>query len=194
MGGGDADPVTRLVGTLTGLGAELEAIKHSIGSIAAASPRSAELTSEVRGLRGTLLEAAGKAAAAAAAKTAERPAETSWESWLGPRLDALAAWLAESHRGRASEIEGWLGPRLDALSASMHAAATAAHGARGGDKVIDTQALLAQFRRIEDTLRPVVGAAAEQRAGDTLLANQMVQIIELLEQLGARLGNGRPRE
>jgi hypothetical protein len=62
--------------------------------------------------------------------------------------------------------------------------------------VIDSQALLAQFRRIEDTLRPVVGAAAEQRADGTLLANQMVQIIELLEQLGARIGNGgrRPHE
>ncbi len=63
------------------------------------------------------------------------------------------------------------------------------HGPHGGDnKVIDSQALLAQFRRIEDTLRPVIGAAAEQRAGGTLLANQMVQIMELLEQLGARIG------
>jgi len=33
----------------------------------------------------------------------------------------------------------------------------------------------------------VVGAAVEQRAGDTLLANKTVQIIELLEQLDARL-------
>jgi hypothetical protein len=167
--------VTRLVGTLSGLGAELEAIKHALSLISSARPT--ELTSEVRELRGTIL------AAAAAAK----PADSSWESWLGPRLDALAAWLAESHRGRASEIESWLGPRLDALAAGMHAAA-AAPGPRGGERGLDTQALLAQFRRIEDTLRPVVGAAAEQRAGDTLLANQMVQIIELLEQLG----NGRP--
>ncbi|HWO22153.1 MAG TPA: DNA repair ATPase [Kofleriaceae bacterium] len=218
MGGGDADPVTRLVGTLTGLGAELDAIKQSIAAAAAAS-QPAELTAEVRELRGTLLAAAGKVAEqaersaeraaratekaatqaaqatekAAAQKAAEK-GDTSWESWLGPRLDSLAAWLAESNRGRAAEIEGWLGPRLEALTASMHAAASASHGPRGSDKVIDSQALLAQFRRIEDTLRPVVGAAAEQRAGGTLLANQMVQIIELLEQLGARLGNGRSHE
>jgi hypothetical protein len=40
---------------------------------------------------------------------------------------------------------------------------------------------------------PVVGAAVESRAGDTLLANKMVQIIELLQALESRLGNGRPR-
>jgi hypothetical protein len=178
MGGGDADPVTRLVGTLSGLGAELDAIKQALSTISAARP--VELTSEVRELRGAVLAAAGKAA--------ERAGDTSWESWLGPRLDALAAWLAEIQRGRAAEIEGWLGPRLDALAAGLRAAP--AHGPRGSDLVVDSQALLAQFRRIEDALRPVVGAAAEQRAGDTLLANQMVQIIELLEQRGARLGNG----
>jgi hypothetical protein len=50
------------------------------------------------------------------------------------------------------------------------------------------QELLAQVRRIEDTLVPVVGAAVEQRAGDQALALKMVQIIELLEQLDARLG------
>jgi hypothetical protein len=184
MGGGDADPVTRLVGTLSGLGAELDAIKQALAAISAARP--VELTSEVRELRGAVLAAAGRAA--------ERAGDTSWESWLGPRLDALAAWLAESHRSRAVELEGWLGPRLDALTAGLRSA-VASHGPHGGEhKVIDSQALLAQFRRIEDTLRPVVGAAAEQRAGDTLLANQMVQIIELLEQLGARLGDGRPRE
>jgi hypothetical protein len=52
---------------------------------------------------------------------------------------------------------------------------------------IDAQRLLEQVRRIEQSLVPVVGAAVEQRAGDTLLANKMVQIIELLEQLDARL-------
>ena len=193
MGGGDADPVTRLVGTLSGLGAELDAIKQAMSQLASARP--IELTAEVRELRGALIAAAGKAA-----ERADKAADHTWEGWLGPRLDSLAAWLAESNRGRATEMESWLGPRLDALAVAMNAAAKqAAHAPRvgsgsGSDKVIDTQALLAQFRRIEDTLRPVVGAAAEQRAGDTLLANKMVQIIELLEQLDARLGNGRPRE
>src|SRR5690606_13331381 len=123
---------------------------------------------------------------------AHKATDATWEGWLGPRLDALAAWLAESSRSRATELEGWLGPRLDALAAGVQAAATP--GPRGGDpRVLDTQALLAQFRRIEETLRPVAGAAAEQRAGDTLLANKMVQIIELLEQLGARIDLGRGR-
>ncbi len=61
----------------------------------------------------------------------------------------------------------------------------AARGARGGaaGNVIDAHQLLAQSRRIEQSLIPAVGAAVEQRAGAALLANKMVQIIKLLEQL-----------
>ena len=90
------------------------------------------------------------------------------EAWLGPRLDALAAWLAETVKTRA---------------------ATAAAPAQitGAASSIEAQQLLQQVRRIEQSLVPVVGAAVDQRAGDTLLANKMVQIIELLEQLDARL-------
>ena len=51
----------------------------------------------------------------------------------------------------------------------------------------DAAAFAAQIRRIETSLVPVVSAAIDQRAGDTLLANKMVQIIELLEQLDSRL-------
>ena len=183
MGGNEADPVTKLVGTLSGLGAELDAIRQSING-----SKQPELTSEVRELRGAVLQAAGKAA------------ESSSEQWLGPRLDALAAWMADSLRSRAptGEIEGWLGPRLDALAESLRTHAKSSNGDSPhghGNKMIDAEALLAQVRRIEDTLVPVVGAAVEQRAGDTLLANKMVQIIELLEQLDARLvGNGRRPE
>ena len=165
MGGGDADPVTKLVGTLSGLGAELDAIKRTIAS---SSPT--DLTSEVRALRGSLLQAAGKAS------------ESSSETWLGPRLDTLTAWLAEATRGRPDELQGWLGPRLDALTDSL---ARPTNGdSHGGNHA---EALLSQVRRIEETLVPVVGAAVESRAGDTLLANKMVQIIELLQQLDTRL-------
>ena len=56
------------------------------------------------------------------------------------------------------------------------------------------QLLLSQIRRLEDTLVPVVGAAVESRAGDQVLAQKMVQIIELLEQLDARISLAfRPR-
>ncbi len=109
MGGGDADPVTRLVGTLSGLGAELDAIKQALGTLAGAS-HPAELASEVRALRGAVQHAGQGRRAARAARRA----------LLGdlarPRLDGLAAWLAESQRSRTTELEGWLGPRLDALS------------------------------------------------------------------------------
>ncbi|MEJ7598350.1 MAG: DNA repair ATPase [Kofleriaceae bacterium] len=153
MGGSDADPVTKLVGTLTGLGTELGTIRDTIGS-------------------------------AAAAHTAD-----SDEGWLGPRLDNLAAWLAESHKSGSSSLETWLAPRLDALAHALRPVVTGpSHDPN--NLVVDAKSILAQVRRIEDTLRPVVGAAVEQRAGDTLLANKMVQIIELLEQLDARLSNG----
>ena len=51
-----------------------------------------------------------------------------------------------------------------------------------------------QVKMIERTLVPIVQAAITDRGSSQALALQMVQIIELLEQLGARLGNGRPRE
>jgi hypothetical protein len=154
MGGGDDDPVTRLVGTLSGLGAELGAIKSALGSVGG----SAELGKEMRELRGAITLWAKQASADAATRDPE--------DWLAPRLDTLA----ESLRARPNGNGGGNG--------NGDHAAPAASAAE----------LLAQVRRIEETLVPVVGAAVEQRAGDQALALKMVQIIELLEQLDARLG------
>jgi len=169
MGGAADDPVTRLVGTLSGLGVELGAIRGALGT---ANP--AELTDELRALREAMLRAVMRTSADAAQRD---PA-----AWLGPRLDALADSL-----------------RTSAAHVAAQAAHVAAQAARGGGpgggpatgavsgSVIDAQQLLGQIRRIEQSLVPVIGAAVEQRAGDTLLANKMIQIIELLEQLDARL-------
>ncbi|MCE9573190.1 MAG: DNA repair ATPase [Deltaproteobacteria bacterium] len=154
MGGGDADPVTKLVGTLSGLGAELEKIGKTLGT----SSHAAELGQELRALRDVVVLVAKKASADAVSRDPQ--------AWLGPRLDALAASLRES-------------------------VARVADAAPGSEPGFDADALLAQVRRIEDSLVPVVGAAVDQRAGDAVLANQMVQIIELLEQLDARLSLGR---
>ena len=144
MGGGADDPVTRLVGTLSGLGVELGTIREALGN---SSPT--ELTGEVRQLREAILRAVMKTSAEAASR----------------------------------DLEPWLRPRLDTLAESLRAA--------GRDKptgsVPDAGQILAQVRRIEQSLVPVIGNAVEQRAGDTLLANKMVQIIELLESLDARL-------
>ncbi|KAB2902739.1 MAG: AAA family ATPase, partial [Kofleriaceae bacterium] len=153
MGGGDDDPVTRLVGTLSGLGAELGAIKSALGSVGG----SAELGKEMRELRSAITLWAKQASADAATRDPE--------DWLAPRLDTLA----ESLRARTSSGNGGNG------NGDHAGAASAAE-------------LLAQVRRLEETLVPVVGAAVEQRAGDQALALKMVQIIELLEQLDARLG------
>ncbi|MCX5745142.1 MAG: DNA repair ATPase [Proteobacteria bacterium] len=141
MGGAGDDPVTRLVGTLSGLGTELGTIGKHI---------------------------------------ADKPLPGDSEAWLGPRLDSLAAWLADTVREHLAE------PKGIAASSSPGASGEAASGTPARSEA-DTQQLLAQIRRIEQSLVPVVGAAIEQRAGDTLLANKMVQIIELLEQLDARL-------
>ncbi len=126
LGGHDADPVTKLASTLSGLGADLG--------------------SELGAIRST----------------------------LGNRLD-----------------EGSLAERLDRLSESLHALAARPqqvavhpappapampHDVRSGDSW-DAASLLAHIKRIE----------REQRGNDTVLANKMVQIIELLEQLDARL-------
>ena len=141
LGGAADDPVTRLVGTISGLGTQLDTRLGALGSPL--------LAQEVRELRGAL------------AKGLE--ARDS-EAWLGPRLDALAAWLAETFRKQ-------LGTPTPA----------------GPGPVIDAQALLSQFRRLEQSLQPVLATAAENRGDTNVLANKMVQIIELLEQLDSRL-------
>jgi hypothetical protein len=150
MGGGADDPVTRLVGTLSGLGAELGAIKGAVTLWAKQSSADA--------------------------------ATRDPEDWLAPRLDTLAESL-RAHAARPVEVT----PRGNGGGGNGNGdhAASAASAASAAE-------LLAQVRRIEETLVPVVGAAVEQRAGDQALALKMVQIIELLEQLDARLGgNGR---
>ncbi|MBK9032671.1 MAG: DNA repair ATPase [Myxococcales bacterium] len=152
MGGAADDPVTRLVGTLSGLGVELASIRTALAGASA----SAELGGEVRALRQAVVTAAQRATADDAARDPE--------GWLGPRLDALAASL------RAA-VER---PATDALSGA-------------GISGPSAEQLLGQIRRLEDTLVPVVGAAVDQRAGDQALAQKMVQIIELLEQLDARI-------
>ncbi|HEX3761581.1 MAG TPA: hypothetical protein VHW23_22945 [Kofleriaceae bacterium] len=175
MGGAADDPVTRVVGTLSGLGAELGAIRDAVGSAAPG----AVLADELRALR---------EAVAGAAPTADLADEL-----RALREAILRSVMRTSAEAAAHDPERWLGPRLDALTDSLRAAASAHPPQAGGlagavaGGVIDAQQLLAQVRRIEQSLVPVVGAAVEQRAGDTLLANKMVQIIELLEQLDARL-------
>ena len=167
MGGAADDPVSRLVGTISGLGTDLQTLGP------------APMVAEVRELREALLRTLAKPVAPSPPPPASDP-----EKWLGPRLDALAEGL--EHR----DSEAWLGPRLDALAAWL-AETFRKHSeplpSKAGPDVIDARELLEQVKRIERSLVPVVGAAVDQRAGDTLLANKMVQIIELLEQLDARL-------
>jgi hypothetical protein len=133
MGGSDADPVTKLAGTMTGLATELG---ERLGAIHA-SLGNAQLASELRSLRDALQAIVERPAPAPV--VTERVVEKS----------------SDKHNG-----DNW-----------------------------DAAAVAAQIRRIESSLVPVVSAAVDQRAGDTLLANKMVQIIELLEQLDARLVN-----
>jgi hypothetical protein len=74
LGGGDADPVARLLG---GLGDELAALRGALGE----SSRTAELTGEIRALREAVVRMAKSATADAAARDVE--------DWLAPRLDSL---------------------------------------------------------------------------------------------------------
>jgi MoxR-like ATPase len=152
MGGAADDPVTRLVGTLSGLGKELD------------------------GIADTLRLAANHVTASAATRDVG--------PWLAPRLDALTAAIAQS--APRSDAETWLGPRLDNLAAWLadslrqRPATPPAPAPAAAPSIVDVSQVLAHLRRIEASLAPVAGA-------DTVLANKMVQIIELLEQLNAQL-------
>ena len=131
---------------------------------------------------------------------ARRWAEIKSELVRTRRMGGSDADPATRIAGTLTGIATELGERLSALHASLQAIATRpAAPPVVLEKVIekpaaggivdnwDAAAVAAQIRRIEASLVPVVSAAVDQRAGDTLLANKMVQIIELLEQLDARL-------
>ena len=188
MGGGDADPVTRLVGTLSGLGSdlggELGALRSTIGDGAG----TVTLATEVRQLREAMLLAAKSASATAA--------ERDPEGWLGPRLDALA----ESLR---AQLERPLALATPVPAAALPAALPAGHagnagngnGGNGGAASDNWEIaeLLAQVRRIESSLAPVVSAAVDQRGSDMFLAGKLVKILEMLEDLDARLSKAPAR-
>jgi hypothetical protein len=160
--------MTKLAGTITGiatdLNSELGAIRSTLGNATA----TAALGAEIRDLRDAVLHLTKRSADEAAARDPQH--------WLGERLDTL------THSLRA------LAERPQQVA--VHRAAPA-HGGNGnggahGDNW-DAAQLMAQVKRIETFLVPMVNAAVEQRGTDTVLANKMVQIIELLEQLDARL-------
>jgi hypothetical protein len=160
MGGAADDPVARLVGTLSGLGKELDAIADTMRLAAnhvTASAASRDVAPWLAPRLDALTQALAAQATQATQQAAPKPADT--ESWLGPRLDNLAAWLADSLRQQR---------------------AAPAPAPSAGPSVVDVSQVINHLRRIEASLEPVAGA-------DTVLANKMVQIIELLEQLNAQL-------
>jgi hypothetical protein len=159
MGGSEADPVTKLVGTLNGLGTDLSS---ELGQLRSALGNSDSLNTEIRDLRDAVLHLTKR--------TTEEAAARDPQQWLGQKLDALAKSLrALAERPQQVEVRQ----------------ATAPNGGNGDNW--DAAQLLAQVKRIETFLMPVVKHANEQRNVDTVFANKMVQIIELLEQLDARL-------
>jgi hypothetical protein len=120
------------------------------------------LNTEIRDLRDAVLHLTKR--------TTEEAAARDPQQWLGQKLDTLAKSLrALAERPQQVEVRQ----------------ATAPNGGNGDNW--DAAQLLAQVKRIETFLMPVVKHANEQRNVDTVFANKMVQIIELLEQLDARL-------
>ncbi len=308
MGGASDDPVTRLVGTLSGLGAELGGIRGALASAGTGRELTGTLTGlgaelstrltavgaelgAIRGALGTVGSGAelvetlgGLAKQLAAIRMALGQSGSGAElnrsvAALGEELAAIKTALGQAGGGGGEvgeelrqlrstmiaiakkivnetttrDAETWLAPRLDALAASLQAAATrtpeearrdhgggAAAGSAvglgaglgrggngspppivtgghvsgygddpatvpaggispslgggtsasipgGGGGAITTESLVAQLRRLEQTLMPMVGASVGQQGGDLALAIKMNQIIELIEQLSFRL-------
>ena len=98
----------------------------------------------------------------------------------------LAALRTAREHGLDALAEGLHKQAVTMAAAAQEALAkTSSNGGPRGDIDDHTNAnaewLLAQVRRIESTLVPVVNAAVQQRESDSVLANKMVQIIELLD-------------
>ncbi len=116
------------------------------------------LGGELRDLREAVTAAAAQARPAADAAAGGAGVE----AWLAPRLDALAARLAEQ------------------LEQPTHVVVR--YPTDGISNVLEQQIQL-----IERSLVPVVQAAIHQRGEDQILSAQVARVIELLEQLDARV-------
>jgi hypothetical protein len=190
-GAGDGRPAA----VLATVASELGAIRGALGGLGGGG----ELGEELRQLRTTIV--------AIARKIVNESMTRDPETWLGPKLDALAAGL-QAHAARRIEVAVLREAFGDgaAAAAGSGAAAIAArtaghvsgyadddpgHGTSatvpGGAGPLTTEALLAQLRRLQSTLAPAVHAAGEQRAGDSTLTARVTQILTLLEQLEHRL-------
>lgn len=130
-----------------------------------------------------LAELRGTATPEQARRWDEIRAEHLRQRRMGGRDADPVTKLAGVLTGLATDLNG----SLAAIRATIEGAARPERPAPTGESSWDAAHMLAQLRRIETFLLPVVRAANEQRGTDTALANKMVQIVELLEQLDARL-------
>ena len=101
---------------------------------------------------------------------------------------AAAARSPRDAAAGAGDVAAWLGPRLDALAARLDqqldkpAHVVVRYPTEGVSQVLEQQIQL-----IERSLVPVVQAAIHQRGEDQILSAQVARVIELLEQLDARV-------
>jgi len=190
MGGGDDDPVTRVTGSLGGLGQQLEAIQDAIGTAVSRM----DDDEKTHALEPTLREI-GKALATAG----EKPDPTSEKleqltGLLGEHLPALAK---REDKG-LSEALSKLVPALDKIARPELDVYVANEAPPGVEELLAQQVAI-----VERTLVPLVRTTTRNLEDGKAIGAKLDQLLLLLEQLDTQLratgaidisGFGEPEE
>ncbi len=195
QGGGDDDPVTRLTGTLGGLGRELEGIRDTLLT---AADRAAE-------------HADARAAADAQARQADRARQAA-EAQRGEeaaRAAAARATAAEAGSASGSALMAAIGPQLTTLQAALErlanpkvevtveapavtVAAPAGGPGFGGAAVapapgVHEATLARQVEIMRTTLLPLVASTNQNLDDAKELHDHIIQLLDLVRRMDSKL-------
>jgi MoxR-like ATPase len=160
QGGADDDPVTRLTGTLGGLGRELEAIRDTI---LGAAERAAE-------------QARRETEAQAKASKAKKPNGAELVAALGPKLDKLEKALERLANPKVEvTVEAPAQPPSPPASAGNVATVAAA------------DQLAAQVAILENTLLPLVTSTNQNLEDAKELHDHIIQLLDLVRRMDEKL-------
>jgi hypothetical protein len=157
MGSGDDDPVTRVTGTLSVLGRNLDEIKDTLGQAVA---------------RADVAERERHDMMSALAETAKLQGEVTRAVLTDGRDKNAPPWLAETLRDLTRSLEGIGRPEV-------HVTVDAPKGY--------ADVLSHQIEITEQTLVPLVQSAAKNLEDARSLHEHMIQLLELLKRIDLRL-------
>ncbi len=182
-GGGDDDPVTRVTGTLGGLGRELEGIRDTLLAAAdrAAQHAQSQSASEAEARK-----------AEADARRAEATALAQAQSTRGAGGDALAKTIAPQLAALQAALERLANPHVEVkVEAPPMAVAGGGGGTGGGGGApgpgVNEATLARQIEIMRDTIMPLVQSTSANLEDAKEMHEHIIQLLDLVRRMDEKL-------